>query len=371
VSLDEHLRAELSRLDQAGILRRRAAGLPPAPELLDICTNDYLGYARRSVSRETVATLGAGASRLIYGSRSAHLALEAELAHWVGHETALLFPSGYSANLAAVSSLPQPGDLIVSDALNHASIIDGCRLSRAQIEVVPHRDLDAFRRALQLPARRRWVVSESYFSMDGDSPDLPALRALCDAHDAWLILDEAHALGVFGPSGAGLARQAGVVPDVLVGTLGKAVGAQGAFIAGSAELGDYLWTRARSFVFTTAPSPALCELTLAAVRRLIADDEARQRLKEHVTRLETALRDLSDRLPRDRHGPIFPVFFGEPDRAVAAAAALRDRGFLSQPIRPPTVPHGTSRVRVALHSVLTPDQVDQLAAALIAVCAEG
>jgi 8-amino-7-oxononanoate synthase len=334
---------------------------------LDVCTNDYLAYARRSVSRETSTRIGAGASRLLYGSHSAHLTLESELARWVHRDAALLFPTGYSANLAALSALPQRGDLVVSDALNHASIIDGCRLSRARIEVVPHRDLDAARRALAIPARRRWVVTESYFSMDADSPDLPALRALCDEHDAWLILDEAHALGVFGPSGSGLARAAGVAPDVLIGTLGKAVGVQGAFIAGSARLADFLWTRARSFVFTTAPSPVLAEMTLAAVRSVIADDDSRQRLSELVARLDRALEKIRDRMPSDRRGPIFPILFGTPDRAIAAAAALRDRGFLTQPIRPPTVPAGSSRLRVALHANLSTAEVDRLAAALIAV----
>jgi 8-amino-7-oxononanoate synthase len=268
-----------------------------------------------------------------------------------------------------LSALARPGDLIVSDAFNHASIIDGCRLSRARVEIVPHLDLAAVAAALALPVEgRRWVVTETYFSMDADSPDLRALHALCAAHGAHLLLDEAHALGVFGPAGAGLARAAGVVPDVLMGTLGKAVGVQGAFVAGSAELADLLWTRARSFVFTTAPSPLLAELALSAVREVIADDAARTVLARHVRLLETHLAGLST---PGRHGPIFPIPLGTPDRALRAASALRDRGFLAQAIRPPTVPAGSSRLRVALHADLTEDAVMRLATALRDICPSG
>jgi 8-amino-7-oxononanoate synthase len=367
VSFKRYLADELAALDAGGLLRRRGLGVPPTPELIDVCTNDYLGYARRVVSRETTTRAGAGASRLIYGTHAAHLTLEQELARWTGAEAALLFPTGYAANQGVLSALAQPGDLIVSDALNHASIIDGCRLSRARVEVIPHLDLRALGRALALPVKgRRWVVTETYFSMDADSPDLSALHALCTDHGAHLILDEAHALGVFGPEGAGLARATGVVPDALIGTLGKAVGVQGAFVAGSAELADLLWTRARSFVFTTAPSPVLAELALMGVRSAVADDAGRATLTRHGRQLETQLTGLST---PGRHGPIFPIPLGTPERALRAAAALRDRGFLAQAIRPPTVPAGSSRLRVALHADLTDETVMRLGAALREVCA--
>jgi 8-amino-7-oxononanoate synthase len=371
VLLRDYLVDELAQLERAGLLRRRGAGLPPTPELVDVCTNDYLGYARRSVSRETVARAGAGASRLIFGTDPLHLLLERELARWVGTEAALLFPTGYAANMGVISTLAREGDLVVSDALNHASIIDGCRLSRARVEVTPHLDLAAVDRALDAPcAGRRWVVAESYFSMDGDSPDLPRLAELCRDHAAFLVLDEAHALGVFGPTGSGLARASGVQPDVLIGTLGKAVGVQGAFVAGSNQLADLLWTRARSFVFTTAPSPALVDLTLNSVRTIIADDAARARLANHVRALETRLAARPGLLRAGRHGPIFPIQLGDPTRAVQAAAALRDVGFLVQAIRPPTVPPGSSRLRVVVHADLSDAQVDKLGAALLDVCGE-
>jgi 8-amino-7-oxononanoate synthase len=371
VTLRDYLADELRKLEQSGLLRRRAAGLPPTPELIDVCTNDYLGYARRSVSRETSARVGAGASRLIFGTDSLHVTLERELARWVGTEAALLFPTGYAANTGALSSLAREGDLIVSDALNHASIIDGCRLSKARVEVTPHLDLDAIARALTTPTiGHRWVVTESYFSMDGDSPDLSKLSRLCRESGAFLVLDEAHAVGVFGPHGAGLARASDVQPDVLIGTLGKAVGIQGAFVAGSNELADLLWTRARSFVFTTAPSPALVELTLDALRSVIADDAARARLAGHFKSLEDRLAVRPGLLGLRRHGPIFPIQLGEPMKAVRAAAALRDVGFLAQAIRPPTVPAGSSRLRVVLHADLSAEQVERLAAALLDVCSE-
>ena len=357
---------ELEALERSGLLRRRSAGVPPSPELVDVSTNDYLGYAKRVVSRETVARRGAGASRLIFGTDTTHLTLERELARWVEAEAALLFPSGFAANLGVISALAGPGDLVVSDALNHASIVDGCRLSRARIEIVPHCDLSAIERALATPvAGNRWVVSETYFSMDGDSPDLPALRSLCTSKGAFLVLDEAHALGVFGPAGSGLARESGIVADVVIAGLGKAVGVQGAFVAGSAELADLLWTRARSFVFTTAPSPTLVELSLQSVREVIGDDAARRSLMFHVKTLENLLSDHRDALPKGRHGPIFPVLLGTPERAVAAAASLRDAGFLAQPIRPPTVPHGSSRLRIVLHADLETTQVNRLGSLLL------
>ncbi|HEX3597730.1 MAG TPA: 8-amino-7-oxononanoate synthase [Polyangiaceae bacterium] len=370
MSLKEYLDGELRQLEVAGLLRRRAAGVPPTPELVDVCTNDYLGYARRVVSRETSVRAGAGASRLIFGTDPSHLALERELARWVGAEAALLFPTGFSANLGVISGLAHEGDLVISDALNHASIIDGCRLSKARIVVAPHLDLAATDRALATAVPgRRWVVTESYFSMDADSPDLVSLRRLCDERGAFLIVDEAHALGVFGPEGSGLARASGVTADVLVGTLGKAVGVQGAFVAGSSELADLLYTRARSFVFTTAPSPTLVELTSNAVRLVIADEASRAKLVRLSAFLERRLAPKAGITPARRHGPIFPIFAGTPGRAVAMAAALRDRGFLAQAIRPPTVPSGSSRLRIALHADMTEATVERLANALLDVCA--
>jgi len=361
--LDDELKAELLELQSRNLLRPRPETARPQTGLVDVCSNDYLGYGRLPVSRETsTGSPGAGASRLIFGTHAAHLELERELADWVHCEAALLFSSGYVANLAALAALIKPDDVVVSDELNHASLIDGCRLSRATVVVARHRDLQAMEGALsQASARRRWVVTESYFSMDGDSPDLPKLRDLCDRRGAYLYVDEAHALGVFGPEGSGMARNVGVRPDVLVGTLGKAVGVQGAFVAGSTPLIDFLWNRARGFVFSTATSPMLTGVIRESVRRLRNDDGARARLRDLCQLFADLLCRTGAGLPEERHGPIFPILFARPERALEVAAALRREGFLAQAIRPPTVPTGTSRIRITLHADLTPLEVTRLA----------
>jgi len=222
------LAARLDELEAADLLRK------PLPSRtapgLSFCSNDYLGLASR---RAPDAPLGAGASRLVSGNTDEHRQLEGALAEWLGVAKALVFTSGYAANVGTLAALASRDDTILSDALNHASLVDGARLSRAEIVVYPHLDVAAVRAALASRTQRRcWVVTESYFSMDADSPDLRALRVACDEAGAGLIVDEAHALGVFGPEGRGLCAQEGVEPDVLVGTLGKAFGAGGAFVAG-------------------------------------------------------------------------------------------------------------------------------------------
>ena len=280
----DYLKDELRALADHHALRRPEAARVPTARDIDFTSNDYLGAARGHVSRATSdgsvpprrrprtahrlrphgpqPLHGTGASRLVHGTHPLHELLEQGLASWVQQPAALLFASGYAANLGALSALAQPEDLIISDELNHASIIDGCRLSRAQLRVVPHLDLTAVESALKQPARRRWVVCESYYSMDGDMADLPALRRLCDQHGAYLYVDEAHALGVFGPNGSGLCARSGVKPEVLIGTLGKALGSHGAFVAGEDALRLWLWNRARSFVFSTATAPSAALQTL-------------------------------------------------------------------------------------------------------------
>ncbi|MEZ4310715.1 MAG: 8-amino-7-oxononanoate synthase [Polyangiaceae bacterium] len=304
---------------------------------------------------------GAGASRLVTGEHPQHAEAERALAAWLRTETSLLFSSGYAANVGAISALARPGDLVVSDALNHASIIDGCRLSGARVVVVPHRDLAAVERALHAhastpgaaTATRRWVLTESYFSMDGDSPDLPALRSLCDAHDAALYVDEAHAIGTLGPEGRGLCAESGVTPDVLIGTLGKSLGLQGAFVAGSDSLRRYLWNRARSFVFSTGIAPALAHRISECVREVACADAARERLAANARRLREGLTALGVSFPPDARGPVVPWLIGPAPTAVAMSRALRDRGLIVQPIRPPTVPEGTSRLRITATATLT------------------
>lgn len=354
---------ELSALEAAGLLR--LPGAPPDSALLDCSSNDYLGYAR-DVSRET--SLGAGASRLIHGTTEEHLELEGRLAAWVGLPAALLFSSGYAANVGLIQSLVGPGDVIFSDALNHASLIDGCRLSRARTVVVPHNDLHALESALETETgTRRWIVTESYYSMDGDGPDVAALSALAQRHDAHWLVDEAHALGVFGPAGAGRCAEHQVKPDALIGTLGKSVGSSGAFVAGSAALRLYLWNRARSLVFSTATSPWVAQRTVAMVQRVQEAEAERAELLEKAERFVALLKHAG--LPFPRHyltGPIVPVVLGSNDAAQQLARELTQAGFLVQAIRPPTVPEGTSRLRITLRPQLENLALERLATLLIA-----
>jgi len=331
-----YLEKELLDLGADGLLRSRPA--PVRDVARTFCSNDYLGLA-------TAHETGAGASRLIVGERPEHVALERALAAWLGLPSALLFSSGYAANVGALSALVGRDDLIVSDALNHASIIDGCRLTRARVEIVSHLDLQAIERILSEPRRARaWVVTESYFSMDADGPDLASLRAACDRRGAALVLDEAHALGVFGPAGRGRAAEACVEADVLIGTLGKAFGAAGAFVAGCTALTDWLWNRARSFVFSTGVSPLVAGSALRALRDVAEGDAPRARLHENARILRSSLLRLG--LQPLGHGPIVPVLVGDSRRALELAARLRQLGLHVQAIRPPTVPEGTARLRV-------------------------
>jgi 8-amino-7-oxononanoate synthase len=306
---------------------------------------------------------------LISGTKPQHLALEAELSDWLGAESCLLFSSGYAANVGVLSSLAAPGDTIFSDALNHASIVDGCRLGRGSVVVFPHRDLSALARALGRVQGDgvRWVVSESYFGMDGDSPDLRRLREVCDEQGAALIVDEAHALGVFGVQGRGLCAEAQVVPDVLVGGMGKAFGVHGGFVTCSALFREWFWNRARSFVFSTAPSPLLCGVALEHLEQLRAADAERRQLRRRERRLEERLVAGGVPLPPGRHGPVFPVVFGTESAVLQAAIELRELGVLCQPIRPPTVPSGGSRIRVTLRADMLEPTVDAMAEALITV----
>jgi 8-amino-7-oxononanoate synthase len=371
----------LERLDHAGllrssepVLRRRAeAGAERCGlELLDAASNDYLGLTRTDVSRETLvqsrAPTGSGASRLIHGTHPAHEALERDLAAWTGFESSLLFATGYAANVGLAQALGGPSTVLVSDALNHASIIDGCRLSRARVEVVPHLSLDAVERCLveHAAATLRCVLTESYFSMDGDGPDLPALRAVCDRQGAALIVDEAHSLGVFGPEGSGRCRDLGVVPDALVGTLGKAVGAHGAFVAGSRRLRELLWNRARSFVFSTAPSPMLSEVIRFHVQHTREAGDLRARLDARVAALRDAFARERIPLVPGSFGPIVPVLIGDELRAVAIVEALADAGILAQAIRPPTVPPGTARLRLTVKATWPDDAPSRVASTLAA-----
>jgi 8-amino-7-oxononanoate synthase len=382
VRFESFLSGALAKLDAAGLLREPDDGAGMAEveanaarlglPFLDAASNDYLGLAGRRVSRETLNRAGAGSSRLVYGTTDEHLGLESVLAGWVGTESALLFSSTYSANLGLISALGVEGTLIISDAANHASLIDGARLAKADVAITPHLNVEAVGAILRerSSATACWVVTESYFSMDGDGPDLRALRTLCNEHDACLVVDEAHALGVFGPHGAGRCAELGIRADIVVGALGKAVGTHGGFVAGSTLLRRYLWNRARSFVFSTAPSPEHSELTRLQVNSVREADGLRVALTSNSQHLRTGLRTAGLPLVPNSFGPIVSVVVGSNARATAAAARLRERGILAQAIRPPTVPTGSARLRLTMKATFTPEDVARLIGAVEEACRE-
>ena len=317
-------------------------------------SNDYLGLTQHpavvAAAHEALERSGAGSgsARLIVGCRPVHRDLEAELAAWKGQERAVLFATGFAANLGVLSVVGGPGVTVLSDELNHASIIDGCRLSRSAVAIYRHGDLEHLD-ALLAEAGRAVVVTDTVFSMDGDGADLAGLGAVCAEHGALLVLDEAHA--VLGPD---LPSDLGA--EVLrVGTLSKTLGSLGGFVAGPGPLVDLLVNRARSYIFTTASTPADTAAALAALRILRSPEgeDLVARLRLHV-----------DRVRPGHPSPIIPVVLGEEDRAVAASAALLARGLLVPAIRPPTVPPGSSRLRITLSAAHTDEDVDRLLAAL-------
>jgi 8-amino-7-oxononanoate synthase len=346
-------------------------------EYLLLGSNNYLDLANH---RDVVAAAvdaaqrygaGAGASRLVSGAIDLQARLETEVAALVGAEAALLFSSGYLANVSTIPALVAAGDEVFSDALNHASIIDGCRLSGARVTVYPHGDVAALETALAAATgRRRLVISDSVFSMEGDTADIAALVAIADNHDAMLMLDESHALGVLGPSGGGAAAAAGVGEQVAVrmGTLSKSVGAAGGFIAGSRGLVQYLRHRARGFVFDTAPVPAAVGAALAGLLIVRSEPGRRHRLLELTGRLRDALAGAGlSALPGE--AAIVPVILGDPRHAVEVALRLRRAGVIAPAIRPPSVPVGTSRLRLTVSAGFSEEQVDSAAAAIIAAAA--
>ncbi len=345
--------------------RRGAEVVVDGRSLLNFASNDYLGLAvdprlaAAAAAAEAEHGVGAGASRLISGHSAVTARLEEALGAWTRRASCRLFNSGYAANTGLMPVLAGPGDVVFSDERNHASLIDGCRLSRAAVEVYRHNDVDDLRRRLQDRAgRRRFVVTESLFSMDGDQAPLEEVIAVAHDADAAVIVDDAHALGVLGAAGEGLAPA--TAADVIVGTLGKSVGSSGAFVAGPAGLADLLWNRARPLVFSTGPTVGSQAAALAGVE--IARSEEGAAMRAH---LEDLRRELAAGLTiPDGRGAIIPIVLGDDRDAVAASAALEASGFWVPAIRPPTVAEGTARLRVTLSATHTVVQVRALAAAI-------
>lgn len=383
-SLDEVLDAELHELAQAGLrrslraVRQRRAGtvLLDGERIADFASNDYLGLAADPrLARAAAAVLesegtGAGAARLISGNHPIHEALERELASFKHCARALLFPSGYMVNLGAIPALVNKHDVVYSDSLNHASLVDGCRLSRATVRVFPHVDLDALRAMLTADAgqfRRTMIVVEGVFSMDGDMFPLDRLVPLAREFGAFTYVDDAHGTGVLGATGRGALEQCGVLGqiDVVVGTLGKALGTIGAYAAGSSRLIEFLLNRARTFVFTTGTPPALAAATLEALRISETEPWRRSTVRDRAKRLRHRLQQGGHELAGAADGHIIPVMIGDPVRTMQVAADMRRRGFLIGGVRPPTVPAGTSRLRISVSALHPNELIDALAANLL------
>ena len=384
--MEAELNAALAeRRAQALYRARRVVDGPQAPQqtvdgrrVLSFCSNDYLGLANHPA---VIAALqrgaddygvGAGAAHLINGHSRAHHALEEELAEFTGRPRALLFSTGYMANLGVITALLGKADAVFEDRLNHASLIDAGLLCGARLRRYLHADhlsLDGL--LAKHPQGRRLIVTDGVFSMDGDLAPLPALAATAAARDAWLMADDAHGLGVLGRQGRGSLDHFGLdarEAPVLMGTLGKAFGTSGAFVAGSEALIETLIQQARTYVYTTALPPALAEATRASLRLLQNGDDRRERLAMLIQRFRNGAAQLGLQLMASQT-PIQPIVAGEAARAVTISEALLQRGILVTAIRPPTVPAGSARLRVTLSAAHSEAQVDRLLDALGEVAA--
>jgi 8-amino-7-oxononanoate synthase len=354
--------ADVEKQRRAQGLRRELRVRPPVGAELDLASNDYLGLSQHpAVLAGGVAALrtwgaGAGGSRLVTGNTELHEEFESELAAFVGGQSALVFSSGYTANLGAIVSLTGPGSLLVSDALTHASIVDASRLSRARVAVTPHRDIAAVEAALSGRAEdRAVVVTESVFSTDGVLAPLRELHEVCRRFGALLVVDEAHGLGVRGDGGRGLLHEVGLAgaPDVVMTTtLSKALGSQGGAVVGPAAVRAHLIDSARPFIFDTGLAPAAVGAAMAALRVLIAQPE----LAAAVLIRAAELADICD-VAEEPTSAVVSVILGDPEVAVAAAAACLERGVRVGCFRPPTVPAGTSRLRLTARAALSEDEM--------------
>ncbi|MFN0053315.1 MAG: 8-amino-7-oxononanoate synthase [Planctomycetales bacterium] len=376
------LREEMQTLRSLGLARhpRETTGeadgwrVVDGRRLRDFASNDYLNLASdprvvaaaSAVLKESGA--GAGASPLVCGRTEWHARLEERLAAWERQPAAILFPSGFAANVGTIGALVGEGDTVWCDRHNHASLVDGCRLSGARLRVYRHVDLDRLERDMRnCPAPgKRLVVTDSVFSMEGDVAPLPQLCSLAERYGAMLLVDEAHATGVFGAAGRGVAEWQGVEERVSlrVGTLSKALGALGGFVTGPRDLVDWLWNRARTQVFSTALPAAMCAAALAALEIVEQEPQRRERLHQRAEQLRSALASHPGINVPAGVGPIVPVVLQTPQRAMQVAAALEERGYLVGAIRPPSVPQGTSRLRITISAAHGEEEIARLAETL-------
>jgi 8-amino-7-oxononanoate synthase len=378
--------SRLEELRDSGLYRRlRLISSPQGPRVtldgrpvLLLCSNDYLGLAGHPRVREAAAEAamrwgaGAGASRLISGNMQPHRALEERLAAFKGYEAALLFGSGYLANVGTIAALAGRGEVVFSDELNHASIIDGCRLSRAETFVYRHGDVEHLAWGLrEAGGRASLVISDGLFSMDGDVAPLAELAELARRHGCRLMVDEAHATGALGPGGRGTVAAAGLSGevDVIVGTLGKALGAYGAYVCASGELTDYLLNAARTFVFSTAPAPPAMAAALAALELLESHPHRVEQLAENAETLRRALAAEGLNVGGSQ-SQIVPVTVGDASPTMELCERILERGVFAQGIRPPTVPPGSSRLRFTVMATHEPAELEEAARSVGAAARE-
>jgi 8-amino-7-oxononanoate synthase len=365
--------------------RRRTVDGPQGPvqqidgkEFLSFCSNDYLGMANHP---EIVAAfkkgaddygVGSGAAHLVNGHSRAHHLLEEELAEFTQRPRALLFSTGYMANLGAVAALVGAGDAVFEDRLNHASLLDAGLLSRARLARFEHGEVGSLQHKIsESRAKEKLIVTDGVFSMDGDIAPLPELAATAKQLGAVLMVDDAHAIGVLGPQGRGSSAHFGLgieeVP-VLMGTLGKGVGSFGAFVAGSEDLIEWLIQAARPYIYTTATPPAVAEATRASLKLIQAEEWRREKLRSHIRQFRSGAQQLGLELMASET-PIQPLLVGEAEKAISLSRKLEQQGILINAIRPPTVPKGTARLRITFSAAHTEAQIDRLLAALESVSA--
>jgi 8-amino-7-oxononanoate synthase len=372
---------ELSRLEQQHILRRPIViesfdgprVVIDSKSLLLMCSNDYLGLSNHPALREAARNamerygFGSGASRLVSGTSAPHQELEERLERFKETEAAMVFNSGYAANTGVIPAIAGEGDTILSDALNHASIIDGCRLSRAATLVYRHKDMNHLETLLKSRSGvgRRLIVTDGVFSMDGDLAPLPDLAMLSEKYDAVLMVDDAHATGVLGPGGRGTSEHFGLQGRVQVrmGTLGKALGSFGAYVAGSRDLVDFLVNKARSYIFSTSLPPAVCAASIAALAVVRQEPGLRDRLWKNRERFVAGLGSLGISTGSSET-PIIPIMIGSAEKALHAAAALFEQGIYATAIRPPSVPEGSARIRMTVTAAHSDHNIDAALAAI-------
>ncbi|KAF0120445.1 MAG: 8-amino-7-oxononanoate synthase [bacterium] len=383
--IDQFLKEEIERLKRLGLYRdmKRIVGhidttvSIDGKEVILLSSNNYLGLASHPKLKEAAASAlteygtGACASRLISGNMEIHEELERKTAKFKGCQSAIVFPTGYMANIGVITSLAMEGDLILSDELNHASIIDGCRLSGAKIKVYPHKNIEKLKEILSQgnassskgSYKRTLIVTDGVFSMDGDITPLPEILGIAMKEDALVIVDDAHATGVLGENGKGTAEYFGLTDEKLIhmGTFSKALGSMGGYIAGSKVIIEYLKNNARPFIYSTALPPSVCASSIAAIDIIENEPLTRKRLWENITRFRKGLTNLGYNT-MESQTQIIPILIGDASLTMEFARAIFQKGVYAPGIRPPTVPEGKSRIRTSLMASHTDEQIDKVLA---------